>query len=178
MAAIACSRMPKCRFFPPGCRPGNLPRLRTSESSCSMARDPQNRRGTTGCFARARSAPCPRRPGPAMPFASAGNTGRLRSQPPGSSRRCICSIFVGELGISGLDRPRTVPSTSRRTLRRVRPCPPRNARTRRPERGTSHPRASHSCAWSAGPLRRRAARHELRRCPACAASHSRCGCPE
>ena len=98
IAAIACSRMPKCRFFPPGLSAWKSP----APSNFSVvlfdgprsAEPPRNQ----GMFCASTFSTLPEASRPAMPFASAGKTGRLRSHPAGSSRRCIWSISVASSG--------------------------------------------------------------------------------
>ena len=86
---IACSRTPKWRFRPPGLAAWRSP----APSNVSVvlfdgprSAEPPSNHGTF-CASALRTLPDASRP--ATPLASAGNIGRLRSQPSGSSRRCI-----------------------------------------------------------------------------------------
>ena len=97
IAAIACSRMPKWRLRPPGL-PGSKSPAPANFSVVLLegprsAEPPRNQ----GMFWASTFSTSPEASRPAMPLASGGKLGRLRSHPAGSSRRCIWSISVGEL---------------------------------------------------------------------------------
>src|SRR5215510_9791580 len=86
MPAIACSRMPKCRFFPAGLSASKSP----APSYVSVvlfdgprsAEPPRNQ----GMFCARTFSTAPEASRPATPLGSAGKLGRLRSHPAGSSR--------------------------------------------------------------------------------------------
>ena len=98
VAAIACSRMPKWRFLPLGVAHSRSP----ASSNFNVvlfevprsAEPPRNQ----GMFCASTFNTWPDASRPAMPLGSAGKFGRLRSQPAGSSRRCICIDLGGEIG--------------------------------------------------------------------------------
>src|ERR1043165_7713937 len=81
IAAIECSRMPKCRFFPEGLSAWKSP----AEMKVSVvlfdgprSADPPRNHGIS-CASTFSTLPEASRP--ATPFESAGKTGRLRSHP-------------------------------------------------------------------------------------------------
>jgi hypothetical protein len=86
---IACSRMPKCTFLPPGLAAWRSP----APANVSVvlfdgprsAEPPRNH----GTFCARTFSTLPEASRPATPFGSVEKTGRFRSQPAGSSRRCI-----------------------------------------------------------------------------------------
>src|SRR6516225_1154647 len=88
-ALIACSRIPKCRFLPPGVSAWKLPAAAKVNAvlldGARSAEPPSNQ----GMFWASTFNTFPDASRPASPFGSAGNDGRLRSQPAGNSRRCI-----------------------------------------------------------------------------------------
>ena len=150
-AAIACSRMPKCRLRPPGVPGSKSP----APSNLSVvlfdgprsAEPPRNH----GMFCASTFSTWPDASRPATPFASAGNVGQVAGpSPSGSSRRCICVDLGGERRILARGTsPKSVVPLARAPARRARRCPARSARARRRARGTARPRASRTRAWSA-----------------------------
>ena len=177
MAAIACSRMPKCRFLPPGLSAWKSPapsnfRVVLFDGPRS-AEPPMNH----GMFCASTLSTLPEASRPAMPFGSAGKTGRF-CVPSGRQLTALHLVDLGrEFGeLRSIRREKFRPRV-RGLARRARRFPRRSARARRRAPETWRLRASRSYAWRAGLPPRPAVRHAPRRCPACAASRSRCGCP-
>src|SRR4029450_8874418 len=98
IAAIECSRMPKCRFLPLGLPDWKLPAPSYVSvvlfDGARSADPPRNH----GMFCASTLSTLPDASRPAMPLASAAKTGRLRSHPSGRSRRCIASISFASSG--------------------------------------------------------------------------------
>ena len=173
------SRARECRsadFCRPDYWPGGRRLPRTSKESWfdgpRSADPPRNH----GIFARQHvQGLFPRHPVPATPFASAGNTGRSRSQPAGSSRRCIKSTSAARCGIFGAIRAEQfLPFRAcSRAARADAGCKVLVDAFRHQELGVFRPAVVALCRD--GSRRRRAARRARRRCPVCWASRSRCG---
>ena len=122
------------------------PRRRTSAWSCWRVRDPRSRRGTTGCSARARSAPGPTRRGRRCPWRRPGR--RADCDPSRRAARGAASARSRRRApATARDTPRTIRSTRCAPRRRARRCRRRNARAPRRVPGTSRPRASRRRAW-------------------------------
>ena len=144
IAAIACSRMPKCRLRPPGVPASKSPA--PSNLSVVLLDGPRSAgaaRGTSGMFCASTFSTCPDASRPATPLASAVNIGRSRSQSAGSSRRCICVDLVGEVRDTARGSPRTAHPSAVRASRRGRRCRRRNARCT--------PSGTRNCASSGQP---------------------------
>ena len=147
--------------------------------SCSTGRDRPSRRGTREYSAPARSAPCPRHRARRCPLASAGKTGKI-AVPAGRQFAPLHLVDLGgQFGILG--------PVARRTAS-IHSAPRRRAARADAGREMLVDAVGHeelrvlgpavAALGRAGSPRRPAARRGPRRCPACAASRSRCGCRE
>src|SRR5215813_5501088 len=98
IAPIECSRIPKCRFFPLELSAWKSPAPAKVKvvlfDGPRSAEPPRNH----GMFCASTFNTLPDASRPAMPIESAENVGRFRSQPAGSSRRCINSTSVANSG--------------------------------------------------------------------------------
>ena len=120
---MACSRMPKWRFRPPGCRGFEVAGAGELERGLvGRARDRPSRPGTRECSARARSAPRPRRRARRCPWGrreSSAGCGPIRraarAAASGRSRRRARGIARG--------RRRTAPPSARRAAAPRAPMP-------------------------------------------------------
>ena len=128
IAAIACSRMPKCRFLPPGVAGLEISRALVLQGG--LVRRPEIRRAAeeaTECSARARSAPCPRRRARRRPSGRPERPGDCGPNRP-AARAAASGRFRSRARDTSPGRPRTAPSIARGPPRRARRCRRRSAR--------------------------------------------------
>ena len=93
----------------------------------------------------------------AIPFASASNVGMSRSQPSGSSRRCMADLFLERLVLAAIGGYEPLPRLAQFATPGADALGEVLADLVR-DQELARPRASRRSAWSRGPPPRRAAR--------------------